>query len=429
MKVCFFSRSYWPELGAVGQLLTELTEDLVQHHGCEVSVVAGLPLASAERVTRASFVMRRELHNGVHIVRAGGTMFPKERFAGRAANYITYFLCACVAAIRIGGADVVVSLTDPPIIGLAALLAARRCGARFVFVCQDVFPEVARLVEDFHSLTVERCLEWVGRFLIAQADRVIVPGEAMRDRLVAAKGAEPRKVVVIHNWADCVQIVPGPKENAVSLTHGWADSFVVMHSGNVGLSQDLDTLLDVAYLLRSYRDIVIAIVGDGVKRTALERRVRAEQLSNVRFLPYQAKADLSQSFATADVHIVSLKQGLAGCIVPSKLYGILASGRPYVAAVERACEVAAITGDYGCGLIVEPGNSREIAENVLRLYHDRSLGQRLGANGRRAALRFDRKRQVQAYYDILRDLAANPRGIGRANCGDAASTYPSLASG
>src|SRR2546427_9716159 len=89
------------------------------------------------------------------------------------------------------------------------------------------------------------------------------------------------KVVVIHNWADCVQIVPGPKENAVSLTHGWADSFVVMHSGNIGLSQDLDTLLDVAYLLRSYRDIVIAIVGDGVKRTTLETRARAEQLPNV----------------------------------------------------------------------------------------------------------------------------------------------------
>jgi len=246
MKVCFFSRSYWPDVSAVGQLLSELAEDLVQHHGCEVCVVAGLALGSGEREKRGMLLMKRELQNGVHILRAGGTMFPKERFPGRAANYISYFLFACAAAVRIGHADVVVSLTDPPIIGLAALLAARRRGARFVFLCQDVFPEVARLLEDFRSVTVERCLEWVGRFLIAKADRVIVPGEAMRDRLVAAKGADPRKIVVIHNWADCAQIVPGPKQNAVSLTHGWAESFVVMHSGNVGLSQDLDTLLDVA---------------------------------------------------------------------------------------------------------------------------------------------------------------------------------------
>ena len=125
--------------------------------------------------------------------------------------------------------DVVVSLTDPPVVGLAALLAARRSRAGFVFLCQDIFPEVAGLVEDFRSDAVNRLLDRINRLVIREADRIVAVGETMRDRLVAEKGADPAKVVVIHNWADCSAIVPGPKRNAFSLAHGlaMADSLVL----------------------------------------------------------------------------------------------------------------------------------------------------------------------------------------------------------
>jgi colanic acid biosynthesis glycosyl transferase WcaI len=140
----------------------------------------------------------------------------------------------------------------------------------------------------------------------------------------------------------------------------------------------------------------------------LETRVRSQRLDNVRFFPYQPKDGLRESFASADMFVVSLRRGLAGYIVPSKLYGILAAGRPYVAAVEEACEVAAITKQHHCGLLAEPADSKDLAEKILTLYHDRSLARRFGANARQAALAFDRPRQVRAYYDLFRVLADIP---------------------
>jgi lipopolysaccharide/colanic/teichoic acid biosynthesis glycosyltransferase len=281
-----------------------------------------------------------------------------------------------------------------------------------VLLCQDVFPEVARLLDDFHSESVNRLLERINRFLVGRADRVIAVGETMRERLIATKGADPSKVVVIHNWADCSAIVPGTKRNALSVALGLADRFVVMHSGNVGLAQDLDTLLAAAERLLPYPDILVAIVGDGAKREALQTRVRSRALANVRFLPYQPRERLGESYAGADVFVVSLKAGLAGYIVPSKLYGILAAGRPYVAAVEEASEVAAITRKHGSGLLAEPGNAADLSRQILALYHDRDLARELGAKARQAALGFDRSLQVRAYETLLRDLAAAPRRVG-----------------
>jgi colanic acid biosynthesis glycosyl transferase WcaI len=407
LRICFFNRSYYPDFGATGQLLTELAEALIHDFGCEVSVVTGLPLlqrGSDRRLVRGWMPVWRESHNGVQIFRAAGTTFQPQRFTGRVSNYLSYFLSSCLAGLQIPRPDVVVCLTDPPIIGLAGLLTARRCNAKFVFLCQDVFPEVAQLLEDFHNETVNRLLDRINRFLIRQGEQVIALGETMRERLIVEKGAEPRKVKVIHNWADCAAIVPSPKRNPFSVSHGLAEAFVVMHSGNIGLSQGLEIVVEAAAHLHGVPDIQFVFVGDGVKRPTLAARARALGLQNVHFLPYQPKERLIESFASADVFVVSLKRGLAGYIVPSKLYGILAAGRPYVAAVEDTCEVAAITRKYDCGLVVEPGHAEDLAHKILTLYHDRTLASRLGANARQAALAFDRPLQVRAYYRLFREL-------------------------
>jgi colanic acid biosynthesis glycosyl transferase WcaI len=405
--VVFFNRSYWPDQAATGQLLTELAEDLVRHHQCQVSVVAGVPLHGAQSGTATSrgwSVMQRESQNGVQILRAVGTCFSPRKFIARATNYLSYFAAAGIAGFRTQRPDVVVALTDPPIIGLLALLLARRWRVKFVLLCQDVFPEVARLLEDFHSETVDTLLTQVNRFLIRQADGVIAVGETMRERLITGKGAAPQKVTVIHNWTDCSAIVPGCKTNPFALEHGLHEAFVVMHSGNIGLSQSLETVVQAAERLQSVPDLQIIFVGDGVKKSRLEAQVRQRSLTNVRFLPYVARARLSESYATADVFLVSLKPGLAGYIVPSKLYGILAAGRPYVAAVETDCEVATITNRHDCGLLAAPQDPNDLAEKILALYRDQTLAKRLGTNARAAALQFDRSPQVGKYYALFRQL-------------------------
>ncbi len=411
MHIAFFNRSYYPDTSATGQLLTELCESLTRDHGCRVSVVAGTPLLPAADADAAAgrWILSREEHGEVEILRARGTRLSKRRFVGRATNYVTYFLSACYAGLRLRRPDVIVALTDPPIIGLAAWAASRRFRVPLVMAYNDVFPEVARLLEDFRSDAVDRALEAVNRFLVRRAARVLALGDTMRRRLIDGKGADPAKTIVIAHWADCKSIVPTPRDNAFARANGLHDTFVVMHSGNIGLSQGLETLVEAAALLRHVRDIQIVFVGDGVRKPMLEARVRQLGLSNVRFLPFAPRERLSESFGTADVFVISLKRGLAGYIVPSKLYGILAAGRPYVAAVEEESEVADLSRRYDCGLLVEPMKSRELAGQILKLYHDRPLARLLGDNGRRAALDYDRQGQVLAYRNVLAEVAAEAR--------------------
>ena len=411
MKICFFNRSYWPDQAATGQFLTELAEDLVSRYGTEVTVVAGRPLnaSHAETGSRLSPV-GREMHRGVDIRRANGTRLRPTRFAARASNYVSYFAAATAASFGVGRQDVVVSLTDPPIVGLAALWTARRTGARFVFLCEDIFPEVATLIEDFQNSAVNGALDRVNRYLLRHADGIVALGDRMRRRLVEQKGADPSRVHVIHNWADCEAIVPGPKDNAFAREHGLVDRFVLMHSGNVGLSQNLDVLIEAADRLRSRERLTIAIVGDGSKRAALEAMTVARGLTNVRFFPYQPKALLHDSFASADVFLVSLKAGIEGFIVPSKVYGILAAGRPYIAATDPSSEPAQIASESGCGLVATPGDPAALAAAIAAMYDDPAMTKDMGARARLIARQYDRRVAVQSYHELFERVA----GVARA---------------
>ena len=409
MKICFFNRSYWPDQAATGQLLTELAEDLVSEHGCEVTVVAGRALHGVGDERRRLVPVDRETHHGVTILRANGTRFRPGRFAGRAANYLTYFGSATLAGLAVGRPDIVVSLTDPPIVGLAARWTARRVGARFVFLCEDIFPEVAALLADFHNDLVNRSLDRVNRNLLREADAIVALGDRMRRRLVEEKGADPARVSVIHNWADCEAIVPGRKDNAFTREHGLADRFVLMHSGNIGMSQNLDVLIEAASRLAAKERLVIAVVGDGSRREGLEQAAARRGLTNIRFFPYQPKARLHESFAAADAFLVSLKSGIEGYIVPSKVYGILAAGRPYIAAVDPSCEVAAIVRDYGCGLLATPGDPDSLAEAIMAMYDDPGATRAMGQRARAAALQFDRRIAVAAYHDLFVRVAGLAR--------------------
>jgi len=410
VHICFFNRSYWPDQAATGQLLTELAEDLVARHGCEVSVVAGRAVHGEGVHGHGLRPVGREARNGVTILRANGTRFWPGRFAGRAANYVTYFGSSNLSGIYLKRPDVVVALTDPPIVGLAALWAARRAGARFVFLCEDVFPEVASLLEDFRSPSVNRALDRINRHLIRRSDAIVVLGERMRRRLVEEKNADPSRVEIIHNWADCETIVPGDRDNAFSREHGLTDRFVLMHSGNVGMSQELGVLVEAASRLRSKEKLVIAIVGDGGRRRALEAEVTRRGLPNVRFIPYQPKARLAETFAAADAFLVSLKAGIEGYIVPSKVYGILAAGRPYIAAVDPSCEAATIATEHHCGMLATPGDPEALAASIAKLYDEPALSRTMGDNARRAAWRFDRRAAVQRYYDLFLRV----RGVAKA---------------
>lgn len=374
----------------------------MKDHGCRVTVVTGPPLLPTAAVPTGGWgLFTRDEHDGVTVFRARGTTFSKDRFIGRATNYMTYFVTACYAGLRLDRPDVLVAQTDPPIIGLAAWLAGKRFGVPFVMAFKDLFPEVTVLVKDFQSDAVNGALQAINRFLTRRAARVLALGDTMRRRLIDDKGAPAERTEIIPDWVDTGAIAPGPKRNPFSEAHGLAQAFVVMYSGNIGLSQGLDSVVEAARLLRDVPDIRFVLIGEGANKAVLQAQVASLGLSNVTFLPFVPKAGLGEAFASADVFLVPLQRGMAGYIVPSKLYGILAAGRPYVAAVEDDCEVAVITRTHECGLVAEPGSAEDLARQVMVFYRDRDLATRYGVNARRAGLAYDRKTQVARYMAVF----------------------------
>jgi glycosyltransferase involved in cell wall biosynthesis len=215
-------------------------------------------------------------------------------------------------------------------------------------------------------------------------------------------------VSVIPNWVDTDKLTPRPRRNEWSAAHDLDDRFVVMHSGNMGHAQNLDALVRSATLLRDLDDLAIVLIGDGARRDELVELARQLEVDDrVRFLPYQERSVLPLSLSSADVHVVGLAPGLSGYVVPSRVYGILAAGRPVIAAVDSESETAQLVTAAGCGIVVPPGRP-EVLADVIRSAHDGDLDlDALGAAGRgHVVANGGRSAAVERYRTLLREAAA-----------------------
>jgi glycosyltransferase involved in cell wall biosynthesis len=390
---------YWPGVEATANLLTELCEALVATH--DVTVIAGA----------AKGQPARQVRNGVQIVRIRSSAFDRSHLFRRAANYVTYLFGLMWRAMLTRRPDLVVCMTDPPFIGAFARVVAARFRAPLLIVVQDVFPEIAVKLGRLKSPATARLLRLLIDPSLRAADCVVVIGETMKRR-VEAKGVSSERVRVIPNWGDAETIVPMEHDNEWARKHKLAKRFVVMHSGNIGHAQNLDALVRASTFLRDLNDLAVVIIGSGARRSELVALARLLEADKVEILPYQERGILSQSLSTADVHVVGLARGLAGYVVPSRLYGILAAGRPVIAAADRESETAQLVEEVGCGVIVPPGNPFALA-TAIRSAHDGDYD--LADMGRRARLfaeaEADRSIAVRRYREVLGEL--QEAGAGR----------------
>jgi glycosyltransferase involved in cell wall biosynthesis len=371
-RLLILNEYYWPGPEASAHLLTELCESLAADY--DVHVITGAIKGDEGR-------LKRLVRNGVTIERVPSTSFDRAHIPGRAANYLTFMGAALIRGLQAGETDVVLCMTDPPMLGAAAVFLARRHHTPLVVVCEDVFPEIASTLGRLRNPLVIGALRRTVSFYLRRADRVVAIGETMRRRL-EEKGAPPERIRVIPNWVDASQLEPRAKDNEWARENGLVGKFVVMHSGNVGHAQDLDTLVRAADRLRDLDHLEVLIVGSGARRVEVMRLAEHLGLDNVRFLPYQPRERLSESLSSADVHVVGLAAGLAGYVVPSRLYGILAVGRPVIAAVDAESETAHVVETASCGFWLPPASPDLLAAAIRHCYTSRDELAELGRNGR-----------------------------------------------
>jgi glycosyltransferase involved in cell wall biosynthesis len=298
-------------------------------------------------------------------------------------------------------------MTDPPVIGVVALTVARRARAPLAVVVQDVFPETAVELRRIENRLAIGLLRWAVHRYLARADAVVAIGETMRRRL-AAKGAQSGRLRVIPNWVDTNALSPRPRRNAWSAAQGLDDRFVVMHSGNLGHAQDLDSLVRAATLLRDLEDLTILLIGDGARRAELVGLAGSLGVDDrVRFLPFQERSVLPLSLSAADVHVVGLARGLSGYVVPSRVYGIMAVSRPVIVAADPESETAQVVRSARCGVLIPPG-CPELLAAAIRSAHDGEVElEGMGAAGRAwVVANADRAVAVERYRTLLREVTA-----------------------
>ncbi len=397
-SVLFLNRSFWPDTEATGQLLTDLAVDLTCQFN--VTVIAGSPNhVDGDELGTADLSEYR----GVKIKRAWHTRFAKYSSVGRLLNLFSFAVAAWMTARRINPPpQVIIVETDPFFLPLVGDRLRRRFnGSSLICYLQDLYPDIAVAVGKIREGFVTRTLRRILFSVYRRADKVIVLSRDMQQRCVSL-GVPERILEVIPNWADTDAIVPQKTDNPFRRRHELQDRFVVMYSGNMGLAHELDSIIDAAAVLRDRTDIVWVFIGDGARRNALEDRAAALNLSNVRFLPYQPRSSLGKSLSAADVHLVSMRPLASPCVMPSKLYGILASGTPTIALAETGSELQEVIQAHDVGLTCEPNDSHALASHVQRLADDRTSVAALGRNARRLAeVSYSRTRQTARFAEVL----------------------------
>lgn len=400
MHVLAVNQFYAPDHSATSQLLTELCEDLVAG-GDKVTVVA-----SRGTYLGGGRLPARECLRGVEVRRPWATSFGKGGIPQRLADYGSFGASALGELVRVERPDVLLSLTTPPMLAVGAAAVARARGIPLVTWIQDVYPEVAvafGLLGQAHPVT--RALRLAAKASHRAASRGVVLSEGMAAR-VLAQGQDRSRLRVIQNWSDGAAIAPvAPHENPFRRAHGLEDRFVAMYSGNLGAGHELLPFVEAARRLESaVPELVFAFVGDGVRRAEAERA--AAGLTNVRFFPYQPRERLSESLSAADLHLASLQAGLEGLLVPSKLYGVLAAGRPLLYLGPANCELSEVVRHEHLGWHVEPGDAEGLVRALAEAAGDPARTRGKGERAREVFLaRYDRPHAVRRFREVLVEAA------------------------
>jgi len=401
LHILLLNEYYPPDTSATAKMAVLVAETLAERH--RVTVVAGRPSYDPDEYYPYS-LLRRDTRNNVTIECVGSTAYPRHRMRRRISNYLSYLALAVPRALAIR-ADVILAMTDPPVAGIAGAFVAHLTGRPFVYNIRDMYPDMAV------GGNIVSSGKWVDRWeklhrrALRKASRVIVLGDDMGDRIIA-KGIAPEKVVVVRDGTSFPSSMPEKSDPVVQEIRG-GFPFVAIHAGNLGFYGAWGTLLKAAEILCN-ENTGILFIGDGANRLSLE--TVAKNLSNVRFLPFRPFSQVPHVMMAGDVHIVTVRRGLEGVVVPSKLYSILAAGRPVLVVAPKECDAARIVLESGCGAAADPDDPAAVAEAIREL---RNNPDKLGEMGRRAretAGKYARVNELKRFVEIMEEVAREKNG-------------------
>ena len=406
MRILILTAAYPPEIRSASHLMAELAQGLAERKH-EVAVVTPAPaynLADGAPRSKRRLIMV-SVESKVKVARVWTARFQMVGPVARGLAQLTLPFAVAAGGMWTGAADVILVYSPPLTMAVGALFLGRLKGAPYVLNVQDLFPQNAidlgvlrgRLPIGFYRSMESRVYK--------RAAAITVHSEG-NCRVVRAGVANPSRVTVVRNWVDLESYRTAGNGASFRSRHELEGVFLVLFAGVMGYAQDLDTVLEAARRLKSNREIVFLLVGDGVEKAALMRKAQAAGIGNVRFMNWVSQEAYPELVAAVDVGLVTLRKSMKTPVVPSKLLGYMAAGKPVVSSLNSESDAIPIIDESGCGFNVDVESPDAMAEAIEKLWKSPESARGMGERGRAYALaHFSRTRAVDDYEWILRNCA------------------------
>ena len=396
MKILVLNLYYPPDTSATAKMAAAFLKPLAAKH--EVTLICGRP--SYDPTERRAWRLWQTERLGMTVVRVGSTDYPRTQMVRRVLNYLSYVALSVPRALFVR-CDVVLAMTDPPFEGIVGAFVAMLKRKPFVYDICDLYPDMALGGSIVSPGLLARVWERLHRWALRRATRVIVLGDDMKARIIA-KGVTPERVTIVRYGVelDVASSAAPELDSEVMSAIRSGFRFVLLHAGNLGFYGAWQTLLAAARELEG-DGVGLVFVGDGAQRASLE--AAAARSTNVRFLPFFPPTKVASVLAAGDAHVITIKRGLEGVVVPSKMYGILAAGRPIVALASQQTDAASLGAREGFGVAADPDNPAELVAIVRALLGDPQRLAEMGTAARTAASRYARANETLKFVQILEE--------------------------
>ncbi|MBU3158687.1 glycosyltransferase family 4 protein [Clostridium frigoris] len=382
MRILFLTQYCPPEVGAPQNRIFEFAKKL-KEFGHDVTILTALPNYPRGEIFeeyKGRGVVIEEIE-GIKIVRTNIYATKSKQFTKRLRNYLSFtFSSVLRGAKHIDKQDVIITESPPLFLGFSGFVLAKIKGAKFIFNISDLWPESAIKLGVLHNKLFIKMSVWLEEFCYRRAAAVTCQTQGIVDDIVK-RGFDKNKIHLLTNGVDTKLFKKENRDENFRREIGIENKFALCYAGIHGIAQGLEVIINAAEIVKKEENIQFIFVGDGPEKQDLINLVKEKELTNVTFLPLQPKMNMPKIVASMDAAIIPLKKlELFKGALPSKMFETLASEIPIILPVQG--EAAKLINNANAGIVVEPENSKEIAEAVLKLYNDIELRNSLGANGR-----------------------------------------------
>lgn len=408
MHILIYSYNYYPEPIGIAPLMTELAEGLVEQ-GHKVEVITGMPNYPQRQIYdgyQGKWYLT-EQKNGVTIHRSYLRIKSKPNLLDRLMLELSFVVTSLPQALKSQQPDVILLTVPPLLVSLPASLLGWLYNCPVVLNVQDILPEAAIRIGLIKNQWMIRALTLLEKFAYRNAHTISVISEGFRQNLVN-KGVPNKKIVCIPNWVNVNFIRPLAKKNNLWRSNHQLDGkFVVLYSGNIALTQGLETVVETAVHLRQVKEIVFVIVGESKALQRLQQYCLSCGADNVFLLPLQPREQLPQMLAAADVGLIVQKRNVISFNMPSKIPLLLASGSPIIGSVPKTGTAAQAIQLSGGGIVVHPESPDALADAVVKLYENPTLAAQLGEKGRNFAVEnYSFEQALHCYEELFFDVTS-----------------------